>query len=116
MRKLPLLFLAASVASCGTLRSSSNIRNYADLESGVGQEVTLVGYWSAQHEATGIYFGQSEYRDAPRRCVMTDRPLEVDHGSAVRVSGTLERSGCGEELICLTVCQPFLLKNTQSIR
>jgi len=100
-----------SFAACTTLSLSGGIRKYDQLESLVGQEVTLVGYWSSQHEAIGIYFGNRYYRDAPKQCVRAEPNLSVGHGKAVRVSGMLEKSRCGEELICLTVCQPYVLKN-----
>jgi hypothetical protein len=120
-RSLAALRSAAIVSficsSCvASLPTSSGISRYADLEAFVGQEVVLSGYWSAQHEATGIYFGSREYQDAPKHCVMTDAAIPVAHGSAVRVSGILERSGCGDELICITVCQPYVLKNASLIR
>ncbi len=82
----------------------------------IGQDVTLAGFWSKQHEATGIYFGKRGYRDAPKHCVGVDPPLEAAHGSGVRISGTLEKGPCGDELICLTVCQPYVLRNARVAR
>ncbi len=82
----------------------------------IGQNVTLAGFWSKQHEATGIYFGKQEYRDAPKQCVAVAPSLEVAHGSRVRISGTLEKGPCGKELICLTVCQPYVLNNARVVR
>ncbi|HEY0028555.1 MAG TPA: hypothetical protein VGC35_11860 [Allosphingosinicella sp.] len=116
MKKLAFLVLAANVAGCAAPFVRSGIREYGDLWRFVGQEVTLVGYWSAQHEAQGIYFGKRRYRYAPRQCVAVDPPPRVQHQSAVRVRGTLERSGCGDDLICLTVCQPLVLTNARLAR
>lgn len=116
MKRLIATLISAGVASCATLSPSSGVRTYSELEGFVGEQVTLTGYWSEQHEATGIYFGKRDYRDAPEQCVMADPILPIAHGSTVRVSGILERSGCGEELICITVCQPFVLKNAVILR
>src|SRR5690606_18058232 len=116
MKRLAAAIVSASVVSCTTLPSATGVQRYAELEGLVGQEVTLAGYWSMQHEATGIYFGKREYYDAPEQCVMVEPSLTSAHRSPVRVSGILERSGCGEELICLTVCQPYVLKNAHIVR
>ncbi|MXO72018.1 hypothetical protein [Alteraurantiacibacter buctensis] len=111
-----ILIILASAFSCTTYPPSSGLRRYADLEGQLGQNVTLVGYWSSQHEATGIYFGNRWYRDAPEQCVSVEPILPAQHRDAVRVAGFLEKSGCGDELICLTVCQPYVLKNAHMIQ
>lgn len=111
MWRLTLILFFGLLTSCTTLNSAPGTSNYSKLEGYVGHEITLVGYWSAQHEATGIYF----YHDAPKRCVIAEPALLVEHGSTVRVKGVLARSGCGDELICLTVCQPYVLKNAEII-
>jgi hypothetical protein len=112
--------VALAALLCSSCASSpkmhSGIYRYADLQPLVGQKVVLAGYWSAQHEATGVYFGNRDFRDAPKQCVMTEPLLSAAHGSSVRVSGVLERSGCGDELICLTVCQPYILRNASVVR
>ena len=115
MKRLTAAIISASVVGCASLPPASGVRSYAELEGLVGQEVTLAGYWSAQHEATGIYFGKREYRDAPMQCVMAEPELSIDHGRPVRVGGILERSGCGDELIYITVCQPYVVKNARVI-
>lgn len=116
MKQLPVALLFVSLASCATLPKPNDISEYAELEGVVGQDVTLAGFWSTQHEATGIYFGKREYRDAPKHCVAVTPSLEAAHGSGVRISGTLEKSPCGTELICLTVCQPYILRNARVAR
>ncbi len=115
MKRLSTALLFAFVTSCVTLPIPNVISNSAELEGLVGREVTLVGFWSKQHEATGIYFGKREYRDAPKHCVAVAPLLEAAHGSLVRVNGILEKSACSKELICLTVCQPYVLKNARAL-
>ena len=116
MKRLTVALLFAPLASCTTLPKPNDISEYAELEGVIGQDVTLAGFWSKQHEATGIYFGKREYRDAPKHCVEVVPSLEVVHGRGVRISGTLEKSPCGKELICLTVCQPYVLRNARLAR
>ena len=114
--RFPIIIVCAVLLTCcTTLNSTSGTNDYSKLEGRVGEEVTLVGFWSNQHEATGIYFGSRDYDDAPKQCVMTDPALTVAHASAVRVKGFLVRSGCGDQDICLTVCQPYVLKNARMI-
>lgn len=115
LRNLVIASLFCS-GCASSLPTPSAITKYADLEASVGRDVVLAGYWSAQHEATGIYFGNRDYRDAPKHCVETHPTIQVGHSEAVRVSGTLERSGCGHDLICLTVCQPYVLRNAHVVR
>lgn len=107
------LFLLAVAAGCATVSRTNEASRYAELEQLVGQQVILSGFWSARHEATGIYFGRRDYGDAPKRCVAVDRGVGASDGSRVRIIGTLEKSGCGADLICLTVCQPYVLKNAR---
>jgi hypothetical protein len=115
MRCLIFLLVTAFLASCTSPSGPPKILRYSALGQAVDKEVVVRGYWSAQHEATGIYFGRREYRAAPYQCVMTDPALKVHHQSRVLVSGTLERSGCGDDLICLTTCQPYVLRNARLV-
>ena len=102
--------LGIMLVSCATVIDPSAISRYSDLEGHEGEVVTLSGYWSERHEASGIYFGRKNYRDYPDQCVLvTPRPNLPDKSRLV-MTGKLERSGCGEELICLTTCQPFVLR------
>jgi hypothetical protein len=86
------------------------------LEEKVNERVTLSGFWSKQHEATGIYFGTRDYSDAPKSCVAVDVAIDATHASTVKLTGILETTACGTELICITVCQPYVLRNAQQIK
>ncbi|WP_336980797.1 hypothetical protein [Altererythrobacter fulvus] len=83
------------------------------LEERVNEDVTLSGFWSKQHEATGIYFGNRVFSDAPESCVAVDATIDAPHASRVKLTGTLEKTACGTEQICITVCQPYILRNAQ---
>lgn len=85
------------------------------LEERLNEKVTLSGFWSNQHEATGIYFGKRKYFDAPESCVAVDGVIDAPHASRVKLTGTLEKTACGTELICITVCQPYVLRNAQRV-
>lgn len=103
-------FAAALLAGCITTSDPNTISRYDDLEGHEGQIVTLSGFWSERHEASGVYFGRRDYRDYPEQCVQVAPRPSVPDKTKLVVTGKLERSGCGDELICFTTCQPFILR------
>lgn len=116
MHRAPLAILMMTLASCVSVSAPTPITSYQMLEARVNENVTLSGFWSKQHEATGIYFGKRKYADAPESCVAVDAAIDAPHASRVTLTGTLEKTTCGTELICITVCQPYVLRNAQQIK
>lgn len=96
--------------------NSTPISSYKVLEKHVNETVTLSGFWSKQHEATGMYFGKRRYSDAPESCVAVDAAINASHASRVKLTGTLQKTSCGTDLICITACQPYVLTNVQQIK
>lgn len=105
-------FAVVLLAGCVTTSDPNTIARYNDLVGREGEIVTLSGYWSERHEASGIYFGRRDYGDYPEECVLVAPRPNLPDKTKLVVTGKLERSGCGDELICLTTCQPFILRAT----
>lgn len=101
---------AALLAGCITTSDPNTISRYDDLEGREGEIVTLFGFWSERHEASGVYFGRRDYGDYPEKCVLVEPHPNLADKTKLVITGKLERSGCGDELICLTTCQPFILR------
>lgn len=116
MLRVPLAIISITLTSCVSTSGPTQISSYQLLEGHVNETVILSGFWSKQHEATGIYFGARVYSDAPESCVAVDATIDAPHASRVKLTGTLEKTSCGSELICITVCQPYLLTNVQRIK
>ncbi|WP_152414461.1 hypothetical protein [Blastomonas sp. AAP53] len=116
MARVHLAALAITLVGCVSTSGPSRISNYQMLEGHLNETVVLSGYWSKQHEATGIYFGSRDYFDAPGSCVAVDSTVNAPHASRIKLTGTVEKSACGTELICTTVCQPYILRHTQQIK
>ncbi len=116
MPRLSLAIISIALTSCVSTSNSTLISRYEVLEKHVNETVTLSGFWSNQHEATGVYFGKRRYFEGPESCVAVDVAINSPHASRVKLTGTFQKTTCGTELICITVCQPYVLTNVQRIK
>ena len=71
--------------------------------------MTIQGFVSKRHE-TGLYFSRSDMTDYNGTCLRPEPVSEFRHREKVVVTGILERTGCGAELICTNACQDYVLK------
>lgn len=113
MARLSFAIISVALTSCVSTSNSTLISSYEMLEKHVNETVTISGFWSKQHEATGIYFGKMPHPDAPESCVAVDAAINAPYASRVKLTGTLQKTTCGTDLICITVCQPYILTNVQ---
>lgn len=114
MRKLIVCFLASAL--CGCLSSSNYptgtlVSDYSDVAAHDGNQVTVVGYLSRTHEATGLYFSLADLDNENDRCIMPQPLPEARHGARVSISGILSRTRCGGELICTNTCDNYELRS-----
>lgn len=85
------------------------IKSYERIIKVLDQKVTISGYLSRTHGASGVYFDLENLDDESEKCVSV-RPFPAgDHGSLVVVTGLLKMSGCGVDLICTNTCSDFEL-------
>ena len=115
MKRVLLSFLSVfCVGSCATTSlDDANgiwIDDYEEFEANAGNFVTVKGYVSFHHEATGLYLFLSDMAEESNgNCLLLTPMDDLRHGERVVVSGILERTGCGAELICTNLCADYVL-------
>lgn len=105
--------LIASLGGCHSPRVDAvdpAIRDFSDVTSYDGRRVTAVGYISRTHEATGLYFTLKDMNAENDKCIVPNPFPEVTHGTKVSLSGTLARTECGSERVCLNTCSGYELR------
>ncbi len=86
----------------------TTVKSFADVEANLGKPVRINAIYGDINEARGLYLSDRDFRcfDAGGQCLLySDETLE--HGERVELIGTISDSGCGTELICFTICQPY---------
>ena len=113
------LFTAASLLGCTTIARDVRdevITEFADLEHKVGSAIRVKGIVSQTHGAAGLYLKSRDFREKNARCILP-QPFEgLAHGERVTLSGNLERTDCGKGLICLNVCDEYVVRREPAAR
>ena len=107
-----LVIAGLLVMSCSHLSSDQEtyptVQNFGEVRENLGKPVRIRAIYGDINEARGLYLSDRDFRrfDEGGQCLLySDRTLQ--HGERVELIGTISDSGCGTELICITICQPY---------
>ncbi|BDW83111.1 hypothetical protein MACH24_25490 [Erythrobacter sp. Dej080120_24] len=86
----------------------TTIKRFADVEANLGKPVRIKAIYGDINEARGLYLSGRDFRlfDRGGQCLLYSDDT-LNHGERVELFGTITDSGCGTELFCITVCQPY---------
>lgn len=104
------------LASCTVKRVDHRqitVEDYEHLEESDGKIVTLVGYVSLTHGATGIYFSKRDLIKENEKCILPVPQSFTSHGKKITVTGVVKKTECYYQSICTNNCSAFelLIKN-----
>lgn len=112
MRNYFILLASSILFLTGCTNSKMNhhqsiIDDYEAIEKRVGKSVTLTGYVSLTHGATGIYFSKRDLINENGKCILPVPFNYSSHGDEITITGLLTKTDCGFDSICTNVCAGF---------
>ena len=108
----PIWFAAVLwLVSCESWRIGDEGRIVADAAGYVGKVVTICGYFHNAFEDNQVWLSRSSYRRGEKAILGLHSSNLSLHDRQTCLRGEIERSGCGEEVICLWSQAPFALRD-----
>ena len=109
-----LVFICFILVSCNgssttktteknTLKTYEQLRNYEN------QLISVSGFLSKTHGASGLYFSLNDLDDENEKCIALSPFIEEEHAVLIELTGKLVISECRTELVCLNVCSDYKL-------
>lgn len=108
---ISLLFICSACAY-GQAISTNTISKFDPnvMQANVGRKITVIGFVSTTHEASGIYFSLGDLRNTNEKCIEFNNSSSIRHLSKIKIEGTLIRTDCGRGAICTNICGKYYLE------
>lgn len=102
-------------SKASTNGNKATIRTFEQLSNFENQQVSISGFLSKTHGASGLYFNLNDLDNENENCIALVPFVGEEHAMLIELTGMLVVSECKTDIVCLNVCSDYKLLNPKRL-